>query len=93
VRFLNSGIERNRTAYGKSIDKEIAMGAQKWTSIPSTALQNCLDTLKVKATKSLLPPHENDCLMEDFDISKPSALFWNRKRRIIEEILNVPMVF
>jgi tRNA (guanosine-2'-O-)-methyltransferase len=25
--------------YGKSIDKEIAMGAQKSTSIPSTALQ------------------------------------------------------
>jgi hypothetical protein len=37
--------------YGKSIDKEIAMGAQNGlTSIPSTALQ--VDTLKVKVIKS-----------------------------------------
>jgi tRNA (guanosine-2'-O-)-methyltransferase len=39
--------------YGKSIDKEIAMGAQKWVDINTfDSITNCLDTLKVKGIKS-----------------------------------------
>ena len=45
-------------------------------------------------------PHENDCLLEDFDISKPSALFFGtEKEGLSEEImqqadgfLKIPMV-
>jgi tRNA (guanosine-2'-O-)-methyltransferase len=88
--------------YGKRIDKEIAMGAQKWVDIATyDSVTNCIDTLKSKGYQIIATtPHENDCLMEDFDISKPSALFFGTERDgLSEEILKradgflkIPMV-
>lgn len=88
--------------YGKSIDKEIAMGAQKWVDINTyDSISNCLDTIKSKGYQIIATtPHEDDCLMEDFDISKPSALFFGTERDgLSEEILQnadgflkIPMV-
>lgn len=88
--------------YGKRIDKEIAMGAQKWVDISTyDSVTNCIDTLKNKGYQIIATtPHENDCLMEDFDISKPSALFFGTERDgLSEEILQkadgflkIPMV-
>lgn len=68
--------------YGKSIDKEIAMGAQKWVDINKfDNVTNCLDTLKKQGYQIIATtPHENDCLLDDFDISKPSALFFGTER-------------
>lgn len=76
--------------YGKSIDKEIAMGAQKWVDINKfDTVTNCIDTLKSKGYQIIATtPHENDCLLEDFDISKPSALFFGTERDgLSEEVL------
>jgi tRNA (guanosine-2'-O-)-methyltransferase len=88
--------------YGKRIDKEIAMGAQKWVDISTyDSVTNCIDTLKNKGYQIIATtPHENDCLMEDFDIMKPSALFFGTERDgLSEEILRradgflkIPMV-
>jgi tRNA (guanosine-2'-O-)-methyltransferase len=88
--------------YGKRIDREIAMGAQKWVDISTyDSVTNCIDTLKNKGYQIIATtPHENDCLMEDFDISKPSALFFGTERDgLSEEILRradgflkIPMV-
>lgn len=88
--------------YGKSIDKEIAMGAQKWVDISTfDNVANCIDSLKDKGYQIIATtPHENDCLLEDFDISKPSALFFGTERDgLSEEILQradgflkIPMV-
>jgi tRNA (guanosine-2'-O-)-methyltransferase len=88
--------------YGKRIDKEIAMGAQKWVDINTyDSVTNCIDTLKDKGYQIIATtPHENDCLLEDFDISKPSALFFGTERDgLSEEILRradgflkIPMV-
>jgi tRNA (guanosine-2'-O-)-methyltransferase len=88
--------------YGKRIDKEIAMGAQKWVDISTyDSVTNCIDTLKNKGYQIIATtPHENDCLMEDFDITKPSALFFGTERDgLSEEILRradgflkIPMV-
>ena len=88
--------------YGKSIDKEIAMGAQKWVDISTfDSVTNCIDSLKDKGYQIIATtPHENDCLLEDFDISKPSALFFGTERDgLSEEILRradgflkIPMV-
>ena len=88
--------------YGKRIDKEIAMGAQKWVDISTyDSVANCIDTLKNKGYQIIATtPHENDCLMEDFDITKPSALFFGTERDgLSEEILRradgflkIPMV-
>ena len=76
--------------YGKSIDKEIAMGAQKWVDINKfDNVSNCVETLKNQGYQIIATtPHENDCLLDDFDISKPSALFFGTERDgLSEEVL------
>ena len=88
--------------YGKSIDKEIAMGAQKWVDINKyDSVTHCVDSLKNKGYQIIATtPHENDCLLEDFDISKPSALFFGTERDGLSEevlqkadgFLKIPMV-
>ena len=88
--------------YGKSIDKEIAMGAQKWVDIKTfDSISNCVDTMKNQGYQIIATtPHENDCEMDNFDISKPSALFFGTERDgLSEEILQradgflkIPMV-
>jgi tRNA (guanosine-2'-O-)-methyltransferase len=88
--------------YGKSIDKEIAMGAQKWVDINTfDSVANCIETIKNKGYQIIATsPHENDCLLDDFDITKPSALFFGTERDgLSQEILDhadgflkIPMV-
>ena len=88
--------------FGKRIDKEIAMGAQEWVDINAfDSISGCLDNLQSLGYQIIATtPHENDCLLEDFDISKPSALFFGTERDgLSEEILKradgflkIPMV-
>ena len=76
--------------YGKSIDKEIAMGAQKWVDINKfDNVSHCVETLKNKGYQIIATtPHEDDCLLDDFDISKPCALFFGTERDgLSEEVL------
>jgi tRNA (guanosine-2'-O-)-methyltransferase len=66
------------------------MGAQKWVDINKfDCVSNCLESLKNKGYQIIATtPHENDCLLEDFDISKPSALFFGTERDgLSEEIM------
>jgi tRNA (guanosine-2'-O-)-methyltransferase len=88
--------------FGKRIDKEIAMGAQKWVDINAfDNISSCLDNLKSRGYQIIsTTPHENDCLLDDFDISRPSALFFGTERDgLSDEILKradgflkIPMV-
>lgn len=88
--------------YGKTIDKEIAMGAEKWVDIHRFSTnQECIDNLKARGYQIIATtPHENDCLLEDFDITKPSALFFGTERLgLSDEVLQqadgylkIPMV-
>lgn len=73
--------------FGKSIDKEIAMGAQKWVDVNRyESILNCVESLKNKGYQIIATtPHENDCLMDDFDISKPSAFFFGTERDGLSE--------
>lgn len=68
--------------YGKTIDKEIAMGAQKWVDVnrfDSTIA--CIDHLKAKGYRIIATsPHEDSCTLDDFDITQPSALFFGTER-------------
>jgi tRNA (guanosine-2'-O-)-methyltransferase len=76
--------------YGKRIDKEIAMGAQKWVDVKRFgSISDCLAELKSKGYKIIATtPHENDCLLDDFDISQRSALFFGTERNgLSEEVL------
>lgn len=88
--------------FGKSIDKEIAMGAQKWVDVNRyESISNCVASLKNKGYQIIATtPHENDCLLDDFDISKPSAFFFGTERDGLSEevmknadgFLKIPMV-
>ena len=68
--------------YTKSIDKEIAMGAQKWVDVNRfDSILGCISNLKSKGYQIIATtPHENDCDLDDFDITKPSALFFGTER-------------
>lgn len=77
--------------FGKKIDKEIAMGAQKWVDIYKyDTASACISELKKKGYQIIATtPHTDDYLLEDFDISKPSALFFGtEKEGLSEEITN-----
>ena len=76
--------------YGKKIDKEIAMGAQKWVDINRfESMTDCLASLKSKGYRIIATtPHQDDCLLEDFDITKPAALFFGTERNgLSDEVL------
>lgn len=88
--------------FGKSIDKEIAMGAQKWVDVNRfESISDYLNSVKSKGYQIIATtPHQNDCLLDDFDISKPSALFFGTERdglskEVIDQadgFLKIPMV-
>jgi tRNA (guanosine-2'-O-)-methyltransferase len=76
--------------YGKSIDKEIAMGAQKWVDVKRfESISDCIASVKSKGYKIIATtPHHNDCLLDDFDISQKSALFFGTERNgLSQEVL------
>jgi tRNA (guanosine-2'-O-)-methyltransferase len=88
--------------FSKRIDKQIAMGAQKWVDIHKyNTVNECVTNLKNKGYQIIATtPHENDCLLDDFDFSKPAALFFGtEKEGLSPEILTqadgflkIPMV-
>ena len=88
--------------YGKKIDSEIAMGAQKWVDIKAYAtIQNCIDSKKAEGYQIIATtPHNDSCLLTDFDISKPSAIFFGTERDGLSEdvlgqadgFIKIPMV-
>lgn len=88
--------------YGKSIDKQIAMGAQKWVDIfEHVSSQACIDSLRQKGYQIIATtPHNDSCTIENFDITKPSALFFGtEKEGLSDEVLQqadgflkIPMV-
>jgi len=88
--------------YGKKIDKEIALGAQKWVDVNRfDNTQACIDGLKAKGYRIIATsPHEDSALMDDFDISQPAALFFGTERLGLSEevlkqadgFLKIPMV-
>jgi tRNA (guanosine-2'-O-)-methyltransferase len=88
--------------FGKRIDTQIAMGAQKWVDINRfETIQDCIDNLKLKGYQIIATtPHQNDCMLEDFDILKPSALFFGTEidglsQEVLQQadgFLKIPMV-
>ena len=88
--------------FGKSIDKEIAMGAEKWVDINRfSSIQDCVTNLKRKGYQIIATtPHNDSCLLHEFDITKPSALFFGTERDGLSDevmqqadgFLKIPMV-
>lgn len=63
----------------RTIDREIAMGAQKWVDVHRyNTAKDTVDQLRNKGYQIVATtPHGDNCVsISDFDISKPSALFF-----------------
>ena len=88
--------------FGKRIDSEIAMGAQKWVDVfRYNSVQSCLDTMREKGYQIIATtPHDDSCFLHEFDITKPSALFFGTERdglsaEVLQQadgFLKIPMV-
>lgn len=86
----------------KRIDREIAMGAQKWVDVNRFhSVKACLRDLKQKGYQIVATtPHKNDGLLDDFDVTKKSCFFFGRETEGLSEevidaadcFLKIPMV-
>ncbi len=86
----------------KRIDREIAMGAQKWVDINRyTTTKECIATLKNKGYQIVATtPHNDSIELKDFDIHRPSAFFFGQEQEGLSDmvlesadtILHIPMV-
>lgn len=63
---------------GKRIDKEIAMGAQKWVSLNRyNSIKNCITNLREQDYQIIATtPNDDSTLLHEFDISKKSAFIF-----------------
>ena len=86
----------------KRIDREIAMGAQKWVDLNRYhSVKSCIKDLKQQGYQIVATtPHMNDCDLQDFDVTKKSCFFFGRETEgLSQEVLNeadcylkIPMV-
>lgn len=67
---------------GKSIDKEIAMGAQKWVNLNrSTSIKASLESLRAQGYQIVATtPHKNATYLHEFDVTKKSAFFFGTEK-------------
>lgn len=66
---------------GKRVDKEIAMGAQKWVSLYRyNTIAQCMEKLKREGYQLIATtPHHDSMMLQDFDISRKTALFFGKE--------------
>ncbi|MBQ4821999.1 RNA methyltransferase [Aquimarina sp. MMG016] len=86
----------------KRIDREIAMGAQKWVDINRySTTKECISNLKTKGYQIVATtPHDHSVELMDFDVTKPSAFFFGKEVEGLSDIvleeadtkLHIPMV-
>lgn len=86
----------------KHIDREIAMGAQKWVDLRRfNSVAECIAALKSNGYQIIATtPHVGDCMLHEFDISKKSCFFFGRETEgLSQEVLDaadgflkIPMV-
>ncbi|GIZ16620.1 TrmH family RNA methyltransferase [Capnocytophaga catalasegens] len=88
--------------YGKRLDAQIAMGAQKWVTTHRYSNTNsCINTLKQQGYQIVATtPHLQATLLDDFDISPKSAFFFGTEKSGLskevldkaDQYLKIPMV-
>ncbi|WP_290699717.1 RNA methyltransferase [Lacinutrix sp.] len=80
----------------KRIDREIAMGAQKWVDLNRyQSVKACIKDLKSKGYQIVATtPHTDDCELYDFDVTKKSCFFFGRETEgLSDEVLKEADVF
>jgi len=86
----------------KRIDREIAMGAQKWVDLNRYhTTKSCIEDLRAQGYQIVATsPHAEDCDLIDFDITKKSCFFFGRETEGLSQqvidgadcFLKIPMV-
>ncbi|GAA3520465.1 RNA methyltransferase [Aquimarina addita] len=86
----------------KRIDREIAMGAQKWVDINRyKSTEDCIHELRKKGYQIVATtPHDDSVALMNFDYSKPSAFFFGQEQQGLSDLvlsaadtkLHIPMV-
>lgn len=68
--------------YGQVLDKNIAMGAEKWVDVLRYEnSKKCIKALRKDGYKIIATtPHHEDCLLQDFEIDGKIALFFGTER-------------
>ena len=80
----------------KRIDREIAMGAQKWVDLNRYhTVKDSLKDLKSKGYQIVATtPHTKDCNLIDFDVTKKSCFYFGRETEgLSQEVLDHADVF
>lgn len=88
IQEVNIIEERN----SKRIDREIAMGAQKWVDLNRyNSVKDAIKNLRQKGYQIVATtPHTNDVLLQDFDVTKRSCFFFGRETEgLSQEVLDV----
>jgi len=86
----------------KKMDREIAMGAQKWVNVKRyNHTSDCINHLKNEGYQIVATsPHEKSSTLSEFDITRKSAFFFGRETEGLSEevslaadrFLHIPMV-
>ena len=98
------GVQEAHVIEGRNaqkLDKNIAMGAEKWVDVRSyDSTKKCIENLKQKGYKIVATtPHTDDCLLDDYKIDGKIALFFGTERdglsdevmKQADEFLKIPM--
>ena len=88
--------------YGKAIDKQIAMGAEKWVDINQHQdMKSCIASLRTQGYQIIATtPHNDSCMLDEFDVTKKSAIFFGTEidglsEEVMKEadgFIKIPMV-
>jgi tRNA (guanosine-2'-O-)-methyltransferase len=86
----------------KRIDREIAMGAQKWVDLMRhNSTKQAIESIKKQGYQIVATtPHIHECSLNSFDISKKSCFFFGRETEGLsdevlehaDQFLTIPMV-
>lgn len=86
----------------KRIDREIAMGAQKWVDVHRhTSTKNCINSLREQGYSIVATtPHKKAKTLQDFSVNHKAAIFFGRETQglsdfVLEEaddFIYIPMV-
>lgn len=72
---------------GKKLDREIAMGAQKWIDVHRhSRAEDCMEHLRKLGYQLVATtPHNDSCMLEDFKMDRPVALFFGKEKEGVSE--------
>ena len=85
----------------KKIDREIAMGAQKWVDVHRyTSTEDCIGNLRSRGYRIIATSPHKGTALQDFDINRKGAIFFGRETKGLseevlesaDEFLQIPMV-